>query len=294
MHLWLPMLLASVLAGAGTYGVLARRNAVLVLIGVELILNAANVMLVTLGAADDSPLQTGQSLTLFIITIAAAEICVALAVILAMFKLQGHIDLSAATAADLAGRRGGEPVTVLTTTTVQLLVLLPALGALAGLLLRRRRAFSGLVAVAAAALAFVLSVFQFAETAGRSDVVPTFGPLPVGELQIPLTCSPTAPPRSSPSRWRSSGWRCRCSRSGTCATTPATPSSRPRSPSSWPPCCSSSSRTTSCSRWSAGRSWAGAPTSSSATSARASRRGEPPTRPSSSRGWPTSGSSSAW
>ncbi len=77
-------------------------------------------------------------------------------------------------------------MTVLTTTTVQLLVLLPALGALAGLLLRRRRAFSGLVAVAAAALAFVLSVFQFAETAGRSDVVPTFGPLPVGELQIPL------------------------------------------------------------------------------------------------------------
>jgi NADH-quinone oxidoreductase subunit L len=77
-------------------------------------------------------------------------------------------------------------VTVLTTTTVQLLVLLPALGALAGLLLRRRRAFSGLVAVAAAALAFVLSVFQYAETAGRSDVVPTFGPLPVGELQIPL------------------------------------------------------------------------------------------------------------
>ena len=77
-------------------------------------------------------------------------------------------------------------MTVLTTTTVQLLVLLPALGALAGLLLRRRRAFSGLVAVAAAALAFVLSVFQYAETAGRSDVVPTFGPLPVGELQIPL------------------------------------------------------------------------------------------------------------
>ena len=56
MHLWLPMLLASVLAGAGIYGVLARRNAVLVLIGVELILNAANVMLVALGAADGSPL----------------------------------------------------------------------------------------------------------------------------------------------------------------------------------------------------------------------------------------------
>ena len=95
MHLWLPMMLASVLAGAGTYAVLARRNAVLVLIGVELILNAANLILVTLGSVDVSALQTGQVLTLFIITIAAAEICVALAVVLAMFRLQGHIDLTA-------------------------------------------------------------------------------------------------------------------------------------------------------------------------------------------------------
>ncbi len=94
MHLWLAMVLAAVLAGAGTYGVLARRNAVLVLIGVELILNAANLILVALGAADASALQSGQVLTLFLITIAAAEICVALAVVLAMFRLQGHIDLS--------------------------------------------------------------------------------------------------------------------------------------------------------------------------------------------------------
>ena len=186
MHLWLPMLLASVLAGAGTYGVLARRNAVLVLIGVELILNAANVMLVGTGrrrrlTAPDRPVadpvhhhhRRRRDLR-------------------RPRRDPGHVQAPgahrpvSAAAADLAGRRGGEPVTVLTTATVQLLVLLPALGALAGLLLRRRRAFSGLVAVAAAALAFVLSVFQYAETAGRSDVVPTFGPLPVGELQIPL------------------------------------------------------------------------------------------------------------
>jgi len=100
MHLWLPMVLAALLAGAGTYGVLARRNAVLVLIGVELILNAANLILVALGAVDTSPLQTGQVLTLFIITIAAAEICVALAVVLAMFRLQGHIDLTTAPEAE--------------------------------------------------------------------------------------------------------------------------------------------------------------------------------------------------
>jgi len=106
MHLWLPMVLAALLAGAGTYGVLARRNAVLVLIGVELILNAANLILVALGAADTSPLQTGQVLTLFIITIAAAEICVALAVVLAMFRLQGHIDLTTAPEAEDTAETG--------------------------------------------------------------------------------------------------------------------------------------------------------------------------------------------
>ncbi len=101
MHLWLPMLLAAALAGTGVYGILARRNAVLVLIGVELVLNAANVLLVALGAADSSPLQTGQSLALFVITIAAAEICVALAIVLAMFRLTGHIDLTTPAGGDV-------------------------------------------------------------------------------------------------------------------------------------------------------------------------------------------------
>ncbi|MEO7061605.1 MAG: NADH-quinone oxidoreductase subunit NuoK [Lapillicoccus sp.] len=96
IHLWLPMALAAVLAGAGAYGVLSRRNAVLVLIGVEFILNAANLLLVALGSRDRSPLQSGQVLALFVITIAAAEICVALAIVLAMFRLQGHIDLTEA------------------------------------------------------------------------------------------------------------------------------------------------------------------------------------------------------
>jgi len=94
IHLWLPLLLVSVLAGAGTYGVIARRNAVLVLIGVELILNAANLLFVTMGSVRGDALRTGQVLTLFLITIAAAEVGVALAVILALFRNRGHIDLS--------------------------------------------------------------------------------------------------------------------------------------------------------------------------------------------------------
>lgn len=96
MHATLPILLAAVLIGCGAYGVLARRNAVLVLIGVELMLNGANLLLVTLDAFNSSALRSGSVLTLFTITIAAAEICVALAVILAMFRLRGDVDMTAA------------------------------------------------------------------------------------------------------------------------------------------------------------------------------------------------------
>ncbi len=94
IHLAGPYLLVAVLAGLGAYGVLARRNAVLVLIGVELILNAANVLLVSVGAAGGDRWAAGNVLTLFVITIAAAEVVVALAVVLAVYRLRGDVDLS--------------------------------------------------------------------------------------------------------------------------------------------------------------------------------------------------------
>ena len=94
IHLAGPYLLAAVLAGLGTYGILARRNAVLVLIGVELVLNAATVLLVAVAAAGDDRWNAGSVLTLFVITIAAAEVCVALAVVLAVFRLRGDVDLT--------------------------------------------------------------------------------------------------------------------------------------------------------------------------------------------------------
>ncbi|GAA3714213.1 hypothetical protein GCM10022399_33620 [Terrabacter ginsenosidimutans] len=95
IHLSLPAALSALLAGLGVFGVLARRNAVLVLIGVELILNAANLLLVTAGTRPGAPFAAGPVLTLFVITIAAAEITVALAIILVMFRRAGHIDLTA-------------------------------------------------------------------------------------------------------------------------------------------------------------------------------------------------------
>lgn len=94
IHLGPPALLVAVLAGAGVYGVVARRNAVLVLIGVELILSAANLLMVTMGSAYGDALRTGHVLALFIITIAAAEVGVALAVVLALFRASGGVDLS--------------------------------------------------------------------------------------------------------------------------------------------------------------------------------------------------------
>jgi NADH-quinone oxidoreductase subunit K len=94
MPLWWPLVLAGLLFAIGVYGVLARRNAVLVLIGVELILNAANLLLVSVGSVGADTWQAGNVLTLFVITIAAAEVCVALAVVLALFRLRGDVDLT--------------------------------------------------------------------------------------------------------------------------------------------------------------------------------------------------------
>jgi len=96
MHLALPVALAALLAGAGVYGVLARRNAVLVLVGVELVLNAAALLLVTFDAAYGDALHSGQVMTMFVITIAAAEVGVALAVVLLLFRRRGDVDLQAA------------------------------------------------------------------------------------------------------------------------------------------------------------------------------------------------------
>ena len=93
IHLWLPLSLVCLLAGVGAYGVMARRNAVLVLIGVELILNSANLLFVTMGSVRGDALLTGHVLTLFLITIAAPQLRVALPVVLALFRNPGTIHL---------------------------------------------------------------------------------------------------------------------------------------------------------------------------------------------------------
>lgn len=91
----LPYLLVAVLAGLGVYGILARRHAVLMLVGVELLLGAAGLLLVTVGQTVPGVDVSAPVLTLFVITIAAAEVVIALAVMVALFRARGHVDLHA-------------------------------------------------------------------------------------------------------------------------------------------------------------------------------------------------------
>ncbi|GAA4119646.1 hypothetical protein GCM10022415_19960 [Knoellia locipacati] len=93
IHLAGPYVVAALLVGLGVMGVLVRRNAVLLLIGVELILSGSLVLLVASGATSASRWEASSILPLFVITIAAAEVVVALAVILTAFRLRGSIDL---------------------------------------------------------------------------------------------------------------------------------------------------------------------------------------------------------
>ncbi|MDI2126961.1 NADH-quinone oxidoreductase subunit NuoK [Yinghuangia seranimata] len=95
MHLVYPLVLAVLLFGIGLYGVLARRNAVLVLMSVELMLNAVNVNLVAFDMWLRDTLHAGQALTLFVITIAAAEIGLGLAIVLMIFRNRATSDVSA-------------------------------------------------------------------------------------------------------------------------------------------------------------------------------------------------------
>ncbi|MGW1147993.1 NADH-quinone oxidoreductase subunit NuoK [Streptomyces sp. NPDC002454] len=93
MHLAYPAVLSVLLFCTGLYGVLARRNAILVLMSVELMLNAVNLNLVAfdvwLSEAARDTLHSGQALTLFTIAIAAAEIGIGLAIVLAVYRARG-------------------------------------------------------------------------------------------------------------------------------------------------------------------------------------------------------------
>jgi NAD(P)H-quinone oxidoreductase subunit 4L len=78
------LILSAFLFCTGIYGVLARRNGVLVLMSVELMLNAVNINLVAFSALTKNI--SGQVFALFVITIAAAEVGVGLAIVLLIYR----------------------------------------------------------------------------------------------------------------------------------------------------------------------------------------------------------------
>ena len=84
--------LSAVLFSIGTLGVLFKRNAIVVLMSVELMLNAANLTLVALSQFMSDP--SGQMLVFFTIAVAAAEAAVGLAIVIAIFRGKTTVDIT--------------------------------------------------------------------------------------------------------------------------------------------------------------------------------------------------------
>ena len=85
------LLLAAALFCIGVYGVISRRNGVLVLMSIELILNSVNINLVAFSAMTNT--LSAQVFALFVIAVAAAEVGVGLAIVLAIFRNYRTVDL---------------------------------------------------------------------------------------------------------------------------------------------------------------------------------------------------------
>lgn len=85
--------LGAVLFALGLYGMTASRNAVRVLMSIELMLNAVNINLVAFSHYVDAPLLRGQIFAIFVLTIAAAEAAVGLAIVLAIYRNMATVDM---------------------------------------------------------------------------------------------------------------------------------------------------------------------------------------------------------
>ncbi len=88
------ILVGSALFTLGIYGVITRRNAVLVLASVELMLAGVNVNLVAFNVYLQDPILSGQIFVLFIIGLAAAEVAIGIAIILMIFRNRQSADVA--------------------------------------------------------------------------------------------------------------------------------------------------------------------------------------------------------
>ncbi len=88
------LLLSGILFALGLIGVLVRRNVIFVLMSIEAMLNAAGLAFVVAGAQWGQP--DGQVVFLFILAMAAAEVCVGLALVIQVYHLYKSLDVDAA------------------------------------------------------------------------------------------------------------------------------------------------------------------------------------------------------
>jgi len=97
MHLGINhfLVLASILFCIGLYGVLVKRNAVAILMCIELMLNAVNILLVAFNhyTVAGAGMLTGQVFAIFVMTVAAAEVAVGLAIIIVAYRSRKTVDV---------------------------------------------------------------------------------------------------------------------------------------------------------------------------------------------------------
>ncbi|MBK8050159.1 MAG: NADH-quinone oxidoreductase subunit NuoK [Anaerolineales bacterium] len=89
------LILSAFLFSAGLYAALGRRNAIAVLMGIELMLNAANINLVAFWRFSVDPANdtSGQAFALFVIAVAAAEVAVGLALVISIYRNRRTVNL---------------------------------------------------------------------------------------------------------------------------------------------------------------------------------------------------------
>jgi NADH-quinone oxidoreductase subunit K len=88
------LIIAAILFSLGLYGVITRKNAVAILMGIELILNSANINFIAFNRFSGLNTLDGHIFAIFVIVLAAAEAAVALAIVINLFKSIGSVDVT--------------------------------------------------------------------------------------------------------------------------------------------------------------------------------------------------------
>ena len=95
-NLQIYLLLSSLLFSLGIYAVISRQNAVAILMGIELILNSANINFIAFNRFSGMERLEGQVFSIFVIVLAAAEAAIALAIIINLYKNLNTVDVDEA------------------------------------------------------------------------------------------------------------------------------------------------------------------------------------------------------